>query len=420
MNLDILLKTRNYTNDYSWFFVPNYISQNTLKNIDDFIGNIYNNTSFRNSIKKAGKNYIYTILDKEYVIVSRFAYSEKLDIAGRNIYAYEGICLKKDDFLLNSKKIINILKNSEKLLRDIFVTDDMVAFENTKTIDMIELLNLTNIKSLKEMLNDNPYKYLEYRVKNTLDNATFVIVDSEYNLDDTNVNEIIYLNKDDYKIPDEVKYDEKSKIDNNDVDMKVKDIINFFNKELVYNIKETNNELYFVCIFNLYKGKKAYEYKIKLVNFNNKNQVLFETLPKEVSLYGISTGNIKDLLNDFINHILTYGFSKEEGLLLKYEGSNIDKVLKDTIIIKQRCNIEIRKNEIYAIPPILKVVSQYKMLKQNYNIKNKKANYKLKNFQDELVNVKSNNIFSNLFSKKNVSKNVVLRYKSKKWTDIVY
>ena len=60
------------------------------------------------------------------------------------------------------------------------------------------------------------------------------------------------------------------------------------------------------------------------------------------------------------------------------------------------------------------------MLKQNYNIKNKKANYKLKNFQDELVNVKSNNIFSNLFSKKNVSKNVVLRYKSKKWNDIVY
>ena len=420
MNLDILLKTRNYTNDYSWFFVPKYISKDTLKNIDDFIGNIYNNTSFRNSIKKDGKNVIYIILDKEYVIVSRFAYSEKLDIAGRNIYAYEGICLKKDDFLLNSKKIINILKNSEKLLRDIFVTDDMVAFENTKTIDMIELLNLTNIKSLKEMLNDNPYKYLEYRVKNTLDNATFVIVDSEYNLDDTNVNEIIYLNKDDYKIPDEVKYDEKSKIDNNDVDMKVKDIINFFNKELVYNIKESNNELYFVCIFNLYKGKKAYEYKIKLVNFNNKNQVLFETLPKEVSLYGISTGNIKDLLNDFINHILTYGFSKEEGLLLKYEGSNIDKVLKDTIIIKQRCNIEIRKNESYTIPPILNIVSQHKMLKQNYNIKNKKANYKLKNFQDELVNVKSNNIFSNLFSKKNVSKNVVLRYKSKKWTDIVY
>ena len=54
MNLDILLKTRNYTNDYSWFFVPNYISQDTLKNIDDFIGNIYNNTSFRNSIKKDG------------------------------------------------------------------------------------------------------------------------------------------------------------------------------------------------------------------------------------------------------------------------------------------------------------------------------------------------------------------------------
>ena len=420
MNLDILLKTRNYTNDYSWFFVPNYISQDTLKNIDDFIGNIYNNTSFRNSIKKDGKNYIYTILDKEYVIVSRFAYSEKLDIAGRNIYAYEGICLKKDDFLLNSKKIINILKNSEKLLRDIFVTDDMVAFENTKTIDMIELLNLTNIKSLKEMLNDNPYKYLEYRVKNTLDNATFVIVDSEYNLDDTNVNEIIYLNKDDYKIPDEVKYDEKSKIDNNDVDMKVKDIINFFNKELVYNIKETNNELYFVCIFNLYKGKKAYEYKIKLVNFNNKNQVLFETLPKEVSLYGISTGNIKDLLNDFINHILTYGFSKEEGLLLKYEGSNIDKVLKDTIVINQKCNIEIRKSENYVIPPILNVVSQYKMLKQNYNIKNKKANYKLKNYQDELVNVKSNNIFSNLFSKKQVGKTVALRYKSEKWADIVY
>ena len=420
MNLDILLKTRNYTNDYSWFFVPDYISKDTLKNIDDFIGNIYNNTSFRNSIKKDGKNYIYIILDKEYVIVSRLAYSEKLDIAGRNIYAYEGICLKKDEFLLNSKKIIGILKNSKKLLRDIFVTDDMVSFENTKTIDMIELLNLTDIKSLKEMLNDNPYKYLDYKIKNTIGNATFVIVDSEYNLDDTNVDEIIYLNKADYKIPDEVKKDEKSKIDNNDVDIKVNDIINFFNKELVYNIKESNNELYFVCIFNLYKGKKAYEYKIKLVNFNNKNQVLFETLPKEVSLYGISTSNIKDLLNDFINHILTYGFSKKEGLLLKYEGSNIDKVLKDTIVINQKCNIEIRKNESYTIPPILNIVSQYKMLKQNYNIKNKKVDYKLKNYQDELVNVKSNNIFSNLFSKKQVGKTVALRYKSEKWTDIVY
>ena len=420
MNLDILLKTRNYTNDYSWFFVPDYISKDTLKNIDDFIGNIYNNTTFRNTIKKDGKNYIYIILDKEYVIVSRLAYSEKLDIAGRNIYAYEGICLKKDDFLLNSKKIIGILKNSEKLLRDIFVTDDMVSFENTKTIDMIELLNLTDIKSLKEMLNDNPYKYLDYKIKNTIGNATFVIVDSEYNLDDTNVDEIIYLNKADYKIPDEVKKDEKSKIDNNDVDIKVKDIISFFNKGLVYNIKRSNNELYFVCIFNLYKGKKAYEYKIKLVNFNNKNQVLFETLPKEVSLYGISTSNIKALLNDFINHILTYGFSKKEGLLLKYEGSNIDKVLKDTIVINQKCNIEIRKNESYTIPPILNIVSQYKMLKQNYNIKNKKLNYKLKNYQDELVNVKSNNIFSNLFSKKQVGKTVALRYKSEKWADIVY
>lgn len=420
MNLDILLKTRNYTNDYSWFFVPDYISKDTLKNIDDFIGNIYNNTTFRNSIKKDGKNYIYIILDKEYVIVSRLAYSEKLDIAGRNIYAYEGICLKKDEFLLNSKKIIGILKNSKKLLRDIFVTDDMVSFENTKTIDMIELLNLTDIKSLKEMLNDNPYKYLDYKIKNTIGNATFVIVDSEYNLDDTNVDEIIYLNKADYKIPAVVNQDEKRKIGNNDVDIKVKDIINFFNKGLVYNIKESNNGLYFVCIFNLYKGKKAYEYKIKLVNFNNKNQVLFETLPKEVSLYGISTSNIKDLLNDFINHILTYGFSKEEGLLLKYEGSNIDKVLKDTIVINQKCNIEIRKSENYVIPPILNVVSQYKMLKQNYNIKNKKANYKLKNYQDELVNVKSNNIFSNLFSKKQVGKTVALRYKSEKWADIVY
>lgn len=420
MNLDILLKTRNYTNDYSWFFVPDYISKDTLKNIDDFIGNIYNNTSFRNSIKKDGENYIYIILDKEYVIVSRLAYSEKLDIAGRNIYAYEGICLKKDDFLLNSKKIIGILKNSEKLLRDIFVTDDMVSFENTKTIDMIELLNLTDIKSLKEMLNDNPYKYLDYKIKNTIGNATFVIVDSEYNLDDTNVDEIIYLNKADYKIPAVVNQDEKSKIDNNDVDIKVKDIISFFNKGLVYNIKRSNNELYFVCIFNLYKGKKAYEYKIKLVNFNNKNQVLFETLPKEVSLYGISTSNIKALLNDFINHILTYGFSKKEGLLLKYEGSNIDKVLKDTIVINQKCNIEIRKNESYTIPPILNIVSQYKMLKQNYNIKNKKLNYKLKNYQDELVNVKSNNIFSNLFSKKQVGKTVALRYKSEKWADIVY
>ena len=60
------------------------------------------------------------------------------------------------------------------------------------------------------------------------------------------------------------------------------------------------------------------------------------------------------------------------------------------------------------------------MLKQNYNIKNKKINYKLKNYQDELVNVKSNNIFSNLFSKKQVGKTVALRYKSEKWADIVY
>ena len=43
-------------------------------------------------------------------------------------------------------------------------------------------------------------------------------------------------------------------------------------------------------------------------------------------------------------------------VVLELLHKNIDKVLKDTIIIKQRCNIEIRKNEIYAIPPILKVV----------------------------------------------------------------
>ena len=98
MNLDILLKTRTKTDDYSWYYLKDELDSKLIRNIEQVIGNIYNDYDFKKYIEQNGKKILYIFYDKTNIVFSRLFFRDITDNVGRAIYSFEGLSLKKEEF----------------------------------------------------------------------------------------------------------------------------------------------------------------------------------------------------------------------------------------------------------------------------------------------------------------------------------
>ena len=434
MKLDIILKTRTFSDDYSWISVKNYISEETIKKLDDFIGNIYINEEFRDIVKKSGKYIFYIFESDKSLILSRITYSSNLDMAGRNIYSFEGFSVdvsKKDDleeFLSNIPVIIYSLIHSKKILRDTLIKNDDNVVDKT-AID-IEIIKSKNYN--ENMIIKSPYEYLNYKIKEGIEkNQHINLMLSSQNIDisELDIDEVIDLNKNCYEIPKKDKKKEEVKKKSLDVNnerynsVMPSSIIEFFNTNFKYEDDlelDFKNNFYGLCVFNVYKSNMKYEYKIKLVEYRNRDNVIFETVATPIPFYGISIKDMMKSMEKFLSLISKYGFEQEIGLLVKYPNCNLNLNNESPILIDENLNnTEITKGVYYAVPPVVNIkyiMSEYKRVfrKSSY-----KENMKLKlNYKNNKMK-KNSNILLNIFNKKNNCNNEI-RYRSLKWTNVMY
>ncbi len=463
MNVDILLKTRTFSKDYSWIYVADYINDSTIENIDKIIGRMYLDKDFMNTVKEYGKSIFFVLVNNENAVVSRLVFSDNLDMAGRNIYSFEGFSFKIqkiDTFFRDTFELIERLKCSNKILRDCILDENGNSLIQ-KNVNISEIYNaIGNHMDEPKKYSKVPYEYLNsviesLKIEGKLEQEkVFCILDSDNIAIDTSYFfEVIYLNKEDYILPlnkkeDKINENIKSGSIGQNIDFVSKeklkndkklipvDIINFFNSSFDYKKElelKYKDDFLGLCVFYVYKAEKSYEYKIRLVNFKNRSEILFESLPYIYPLCGMSIYDIKEKINKFIGKLLKYGFIHEVGLVLKYPECNINMKFSEPIIIdignNKKESIKLKKGSYYSIAPITNILFEYNSLK---NIINKNSFvcssscYKLKNIFSNVnlnsENTKKNNIFYNIFNKKTNMKNKfkTTRYRSRKWTNIVY
>lgn len=96
MKYDTLFLTRTLKEDYRWFCRPSYVDQN----LDTFLRPLFfmvenqKNASF---FRKDGRINLFFWVNKQYCVLCYLYFTGRKDVAGRQIYALEGICCPKEE-----------------------------------------------------------------------------------------------------------------------------------------------------------------------------------------------------------------------------------------------------------------------------------------------------------------------------------
>ena len=311
MNLDILLKTRTKTDDYSWYYLKDELDSKLIRNIEQVIGNIYNDYDFKKYIEQNGKKILYIFCDKTNIVFSRLFFRDITDNVGRAIYSFEGLSLKKEEFnnLTSKNKIQTLNLIITYILNEFCLYDKYFLKENCKNSidiqDLNEKLTINN-KLLNKINNKTLINLFYLKQKLIKENGLYILTkDSNFSLssnisilDNLEYNKYLDLNSmNNFKVKISTNY--KTKINSN-LNMKK---LNYNNNEHK-NIKNSiDHIIYIIDLLNKIKNKNTLDSKYIFFKRNNNLKYIF-IQDKDLVYKNIDSDKkmLKDILDLYIKY----------------------------------------------------------------------------------------------------------------------
>lgn len=311
MNLDILLKTRTKTDDYSWYYLKDELDSKLIRNIEQVIGNIYNDYDFKKYIEQNGKKILYIFCDKTNIVFSRLFFRDITDNVGRTIYSFEGLSLKKEEFnnLTSKNKIQTLNLIITYILNEFCLYDKDFLKENCKNSidiqDLKEKLTINN-KLLNKINNKTLINLFYLKQKLIKENGLYILTkDSNFSLssnisilDNLEYNKYLDLNSmNNFKVKISTNY--KTKINSN-INMQK---LNYNNNEHK-NIKNSiDHIIYIIDLLNKIKNKNTLDSKYIFFKRNNNLKYIF-IQDKDLVYKNIDSDKkmLKDILDLYIKY----------------------------------------------------------------------------------------------------------------------
>ena len=311
MNLDILLKTRTKTDDYSWYYLKDELDNKLIRNIEQVIGNIYNDYDFKKYIEQNGKKILYIFCDKTNIVFSRLFFRDITDNVGRTIYSFEGLSLKKEEFnnLTSKNKIQTLNLIITYILNEFCLYDKDFLKENCKNSidiqDLKEKLTINN-KLLNKINNKTLINLFYLKQKLIKENGLYILTkDSNFSLssnisilDNLEYNKYLDLNSmNNFKVKISTNY--KTKINSN-INMQK---LNYNNNEHK-NIKNSiDHIIYIIDLLNKIKNKNTLDIKYIFFKRNNNLKYIF-IQDKDLVYKNIDSDKkmLKDILDLYIKY----------------------------------------------------------------------------------------------------------------------
>lgn len=283
MNLDILLKTRTKTDDYSWYYLKDELDSKLIRNIEQVIGNIYNDYDFKKYIEQNGKKILYIFCDKTNIVFSRLFFRDITDNVGRAIYSFEGLSLKKEEFnnLTSKNKIQTLNLIITYILNEFCLYDKDFLKENCKNSIDIDIQDLNekltiNNKLLNKINNKTLINLFYIKQKLIKKNGLYILTkDSNFSLssnisilDNLEYNKYLDLNSmNNFKVKISTNY--KTKINSN-INMQK---LNYNNNEHKKN--SIDHIIYIIDLLNKIKNKNTLDSKYIFFKRNNNLKYIF-------------------------------------------------------------------------------------------------------------------------------------------------
>ncbi len=309
MNLDILLKTRTKTDDYSWYYLKDDLDSKLIRNIEQVIGNIYNDYDFKKYIEQNGKKILYIFCDKTNIVFSRLFFRDITDNVGRAIYSFEGLSLKKEEFnnLTSKNKIQTLNLIITYILNEFCLYDKDFLKENCKNSidiqDLKEKLTINN-KLLNKINNKTLINLFYIKQKLIKKNGLYILTkDSNFSLssnisilDNLEYNKYLDLNSmNNFKVKISTNY--KTKINSN-INMQK---LNYNNNEHKKN--SIDHIIYIIDLLNKIKNKNTLDIKYIFFKRNNNLKYIF-IQDKDLVYKNIDSDKkmLKDILDLYIKY----------------------------------------------------------------------------------------------------------------------
>ena len=309
MNLDILLKTRTKTDDYSWYYLKDELDSKLIRNIEQVIGNIYNDYDFKKYIEQNGKKILYIFCDKTNIVFSRLFFRDITDNVGRTIYSFEGLSLKKEEFnnLTSKNKIQTLNLIITYILNEFCLYDKDFLKENCKNSidiqDLKEKLTINN-KLLNKINNKTLINLFYLKQKLIKENGLYILTkDSNFSLssnisilDNLEYNKYLDLNSmNNFKVKISTNY--KTKINSN-INMQK---LNYNNNEHKKN--SIDHIIYIIDLLNKIKNKNTLDIKYIFFKRNNNLKYIF-IQDKDLVYKNIDSDKkmLKDILDLYIKY----------------------------------------------------------------------------------------------------------------------
>lgn len=309
MNLDILLKTRTKTDDYSWYYLKDELDSKLIRNIEQVIGNIYNDYDFKKYIEQNGKKILYIFCDKTNIVFSRLFFRDITDNVGRAIYSFEGLSLKKEEFnnLTSKNKIQTLNLIITYILNEFCLYDKYFLKENCKNSidiqDLNEKLTINN-KLLNKINNKTLINLFYLKQKLIKENGLYILTkDSNFSLssnisilDNLEYNKYLDLNSmNNFKVKISTNY--KTKINSN-INMQK---LNHNNNEHKKN--SIDHIIYIIDLLNKIKNKNTLDSKYIFFKRNNNLKYIF-IQDKDLVYKNIDSDKkmLKDILDLYIKY----------------------------------------------------------------------------------------------------------------------
>lgn len=368
MNLDILLKTRTKTDDYSWYYLKDELDSKLIRNIEQVIGNIYNDYDFKKYIEQNGKKILYIFCDKTNIVFSRLFFRDITDNVGRAIYSFEGLSLKKEEFnnLTSKNKIQTLNLIITYILNEFCLYDKYFLKENCKNSidiqDLNEKLTINN-KLLNKINNKTLINLFYLKQKLIKENGLYILTkDSNFSLssnisilDNLEYNKYLDLNSmNNFKVKISTNY--KTKINSN-LNMQK---LNYNNNEHK-NIKNSiDHIIYIIDLLKKIKNKNTLDSKYIFFKRNNNLKYIF-IQDKDLVYKNIDSD--KKMLKDILD------------LYIKYFG--LEKVTKNIKLEKLSKEIKVYHYTYNNQRIMYKLKSEITDNKEENNIKEiKRQNFK--------------------------------------------
>lgn len=368
MNLDILLKTRTKTDDYSWYYLKDELDSKLIRNIEQVIGNIYNDYDFKKYIEQNGKKILYIFCDKTNIVFSRLFFRDITDNVGRAIYSFEGLSLKKEEFnnLTSKNKIQTLNLIITYILNEFCLYDKDFLKENCKNSIDIDIQDLNekltiNNKLLNKINNKTLINLFYLKQKLIKENGLYILTkDSNFSLssnisilDNLEYNKYLDLNSmNNFKVKISTNY--KTKINSN-INMQK---LNYNNNEHKKN--SIDHIIYIIDLLNKIKNKNTLD--IKYIFFKRNNNLKYIFIQDKDLVYK-NIDSDKKMLKDILD------------LYIKYFG--LEKVTKNIKLEKLSRKIKVYHYTYNNQRIMYKLKSEITDNKEENNIKEiKRQNFK--------------------------------------------